>query len=66
LLRRLEIFPDMGWGLPNSAGHYLDLRARSLDLRCCQSGSLEHSLRVGEIQTEALHFVMALTQPELF
>jgi len=21
----LQIFPDMGWGLPNSRGHYLDL-----------------------------------------
>jgi hypothetical protein len=20
-----QIFPTMGWGLPNSAGHYLDL-----------------------------------------
>jgi len=22
---RWQIFPGMGWGLPNSAGHYLDL-----------------------------------------
>lgn len=22
---RLRIFPSMGWGLPNSLGHYLDL-----------------------------------------
>ena len=21
----LELFPDMGWGLPTSPGHYLDL-----------------------------------------
>lgn len=22
---RLHLFPSMGWGLPNSPGHYLDL-----------------------------------------
>ena len=22
---RLHVFPGMGWGLPNSVGHYLDL-----------------------------------------
>jgi len=22
---RLQVFPGMGWGLPNSPGHYLDL-----------------------------------------
>ena len=21
----LQVFPDMGWGLPDSPGHYLDL-----------------------------------------
>jgi hypothetical protein len=26
---RFNIFPAMGWGLPHSPGHYLDLPARS-------------------------------------
>jgi hypothetical protein len=25
IAERFELFPSMGWGLPNSAGHYLDL-----------------------------------------
>jgi hypothetical protein len=30
IAERLEIFPGMGWGLPNSAGHYLDLASAIL------------------------------------
>jgi hypothetical protein len=25
IAERLNVFPSMGWGLPNSRGHYLDL-----------------------------------------
>ena len=28
----LHLFPGMGWGLPNSAGHYLDLVSAILGL----------------------------------
>jgi hypothetical protein len=27
---RLHVFPSMGWGLPNSPGHYLDLTSAIL------------------------------------
>jgi hypothetical protein len=32
IAERLELFPSMGWGLPNSAGHYLDLVSAILGL----------------------------------
>ena len=30
IAERLHIFPAMGWGLPNSPGHYLDLTSAVL------------------------------------
>jgi hypothetical protein len=29
---RWHVFPDMGWGLPNSPGHYLDLSSAVLGM----------------------------------
>jgi ABC-type nickel/cobalt efflux system permease component RcnA len=29
---RFEFFPSMGWGIPNSPGHYLDLLSAILGL----------------------------------
>ena len=36
----LHIFPSMGWGLPDSAGHYLDLVSAILGCALLPAGSL--------------------------
>ena len=30
IAEKLELFPVMGWGLPNSPGHYIDLASAVL------------------------------------
>jgi hypothetical protein len=40
----LELLPWMGWGLPDSAGHYLDLGSAVLGLALFPVGFLWHSL----------------------
>ena len=39
------LFPWMGWGLPGSAGHYLDLVSAVLGLSLLRIGYLWHALR---------------------
>lgn len=36
----LHLFPWMGWGLPNSVGHYLDLTSAALGLMLFPAGYL--------------------------
>jgi uncharacterized membrane protein (UPF0136 family) len=38
------LFPWMGWGLPYSVGHYLDLVSASLGLTLFPTGYLWHTL----------------------
>jgi hypothetical protein len=40
----LHVFPEMGWGEPNSAGHYLDLISAVLGLILLPLGYISHSL----------------------
>ena len=40
----LRLFPSMGWGLPRSVGHYLDLWSAVLALTCFPVGYLIHAL----------------------
>jgi len=39
-----QLFPWMGWGLPNSPGHYLDLGSAALGMTLFPVGYLWHSL----------------------
>jgi len=41
----LDLIPWMGWGLPDSVGHYLDLASAALGLTLFPVGLLWHSLR---------------------
>src|SRR5262249_52108123 len=51
-----KLFPIMGWGLPTSPGHYLDLISAVLGCTLLPLGFLGDVI-VGKIQTEALpHF----------
>jgi hypothetical protein len=40
----LQLFPGMGWGLADSAGHYLDLVSAVLGLTFFPAGYLGHAL----------------------
>jgi hypothetical protein len=40
-----QIFPAMGWGLPNSAGHYLDLVSAILGITLLSLGFIADALR---------------------
>jgi len=40
----LRLFPCIGWGLPDSAGHYLDLASAALGLTLFPVGYLWHAL----------------------
>jgi hypothetical protein len=39
LCEAFDLFPGMGWGLPNSVGHYLDLGIRCSGSRCSRSAT---------------------------
>jgi hypothetical protein len=41
----LQLFPSMGWGLPNSLGHYLDLGSAVLGVTLFPAGYLWWALR---------------------
>jgi hypothetical protein len=41
----LQVFPSMGWGLPNSLGHYLDLGSAVLGVTLFPVGCLWQALR---------------------
>ena len=41
----VRLFPSMGWGRPDSAGHYLDLSSAVLGLTLFPIGYLWHVLR---------------------
>jgi uncharacterized membrane protein len=43
-----HLLPGMGWGLPNSAGHYLDLISAVLGLMLSPSGYIAHALSRGQ------------------
>src|SRR5262245_38305410 len=47
----LSSFPGMGWGLPNSAGHYLDLVSAVLGLLCLSIGYIASVLSRREKST---------------
>jgi hypothetical protein len=47
-----HVLPATGWGLPNSAGHYL---ARFLRATWCRWASSRLSARGAKIQTERRH-----------
>lgn len=40
----LHLFPSMGWGIPQSAGHYVDLSSAVLGLALFPAGYLCHAL----------------------
>jgi hypothetical protein len=40
----LDVLPWMGWGLPNSIGHYLDLGSAAFGLTLFPIGYLWHAL----------------------
>jgi hypothetical protein len=42
----LHLFPRMQWGLPESAGHYLDLASAVLGLTLFPIGYLVHALTI--------------------
>ena len=47
LCEALQLFPWMGWGLQDSAGHYLDLASAALGLTLFPVGYLWHALIEG-------------------
>jgi hypothetical protein len=44
VLEALQLFPGMGWGLSDSAGHYLDLVGAVLGFAFFPAGYLGHAL----------------------
>jgi len=44
LCEAFDLFPWMGWGLPNSVGHYLDLGSAVLGFTLFPIGYLWHAL----------------------
>jgi amino acid permease len=42
-----DSIPWMRWGLPNSAGHYLDLLSAVLGLALFSIGYLSHAIEIG-------------------
>ena len=45
LCEAFELFPWMGWGLPDSVGHYLDLGSAVLGFTLFPIGYLGHAFR---------------------
>ena len=50
----VHIFPAMGWGLPNSVGHYLDLVSAILGVTLLLLGFITRALTRAKIQTKTL------------
>jgi hypothetical protein len=48
----VHLFPEMGWGLEHSAGHYLDLGSAVLGLTSFPLGYLFHMLTLSRSKTE--------------
>jgi formate hydrogenlyase subunit 3/multisubunit Na+/H+ antiporter MnhD subunit len=59
------IFPSMGWGQPNSAGHYLDLASAILGCTLSPIGLIASFILRRKIQTEALPATDPQNLPEL-
>lgn len=47
VFERFRLFPLMGWGLPNSAGHYLDVISAIAGLILFPIGLLSDRIQVG-------------------
>lgn len=47
VFERFRLFPLMGWGLPNSAGHYLDVMSAIAGLILFPIGLLSDRIQVG-------------------
>jgi hypothetical protein len=42
---RFDLLPAMGWGLPNSPGHYLDLVSAVLGIALLVSGLIAYGIK---------------------
>ena len=44
---RFHFFPSMGWGLPNSPGHYLDLTSAVLGIALSVAALIAWAIKMG-------------------
>lgn len=52
-----HLFPSMGWGLPNSIGHYVDLISAAAGLILLPAGYLLHRLEKRRISKVSHHWI---------